>query len=58
MAHQEIKLKLESLLELLQQERELAKALDMSGLQEVVAAKQELLTDLDPQAEDVVGAQP
>ncbi len=55
MAAAQIKLKLETLLDLLQQEREMAKALDMSGLQEVVAAKEELLVSLQPQPEDVVG---
>ena len=55
MAHSDIKLKLETLLELLQQEREMAQALDMEGLQSVVAAKQELLSELQPQPEDVVG---
>ena len=55
MAHSEIKQKLETLLELLQQEREMAKALDMEGLQEVVSAKEELLIELQPQPEDVVG---
>ncbi|MCK5912729.1 MAG: hypothetical protein KAG12_02550 [Desulfuromusa sp.] len=55
MAHSDIKLKLETLLELLQQEREMAQALDMEGLQVVVAAKEELLSELQPQPEDVVG---
>ncbi len=55
MAHSEIKLKLETLLELLQQEREMAKVLDMSGLQEIVVAKEELLSELQPQPEDIVG---
>ncbi len=55
MARAEIKLKLETLLGLLQQEREMAQALDMSGLQTVVAAKEELLAELQPQPEDVVG---
>ncbi len=55
MARAEIKLKLETLLDLLQQEREMAQKLDMSGLQTVVAAKEELLAELQPQPEDVVG---
>lgn len=55
MANPEIKLQLETLLELLQQERKMAQALDMAGLQEVVTAKEELLEALQPQPEDVVG---
>ncbi|MEE4253678.1 MAG: hypothetical protein V2I50_06500 [Desulfuromusa sp.] len=55
MARAEIKIKLETLLELLQLEREKAKALDMPGLQEVVAAKEELLIELQPQPEEIVG---
>jgi len=55
MARSEIKLKLETLLDLLQQEREMAQALDMSGLQTVVEAKEALLVDLQPQPEEVVG---
>jgi len=55
MARSEIKLKLETLLDLLQQEREMAQRLDMSGLQTVVAAKEELLAELQPQPEDVEG---
>ncbi len=55
MGHSEIKLKLETLLELLQQEREMAKSLDMAGLQEIVTAKEELLAGLQPQPEDVEG---
>jgi hypothetical protein len=55
MARAEIKIKLETLLELLQQEREMAKALDMPGLHKVVAAKEVLLTELQPQPEEVVG---
>ena len=55
MARADIKIKLETLLELLQLEREKAKALDMPGLQEIVAAKGELLAELHPQPEDIVG---
>jgi len=57
MARAEIKIKLETLLELLQQEREMATALDMPGLQEVVAAKGELLAEFQPQPEDIVGSE-
>ena len=46
---------LETLLELLLEEREKAKALDMPGLQKVVEAKQALLANLNPQPEDVAG---
>jgi len=55
MARAEIKIKLETLLELLQQERKMATAIDMPGLQEIVAAKEELLSELQPQPEEVVG---
>lgn len=59
MAHSDIKLRLETLLELLQQEREMAKALDMPGLQSVTAAKERLLVELQQQpqlqAEEVEG---
>lgn len=55
MSHSEIKLKLETLLDLLQREREMTQVLDMDGLQSVVAAKEELLGELQPQPEDVVG---
>ncbi|WP_321366966.1 hypothetical protein [uncultured Desulfuromusa sp.] len=55
MSRAETKLKLETLIELLRQEREMAKALDMQGLQEVVAAKEALLSELQPQPEDIVG---
>lgn len=55
MAYSDIKLKLESLLDLLHQEREMAQVLDMPGLQSVVAAKEELLANLQPQPEEVVG---
>lgn len=49
----ELEQRLTSLLELLHREREMAKALDMEGLQSVVAAKEALLADLKPQPEDV-----
>jgi len=55
MACLETKLKLEQLLDLLQQEREMAKALDMEGLGSIVSAKEELVSTLNPQAEDVIG---
>ncbi len=55
MAREDIKLQLESLLDLLQQEREMAKALDMPGLQSIVAAKERLLEGLQLQPEDVEG---
>ena len=55
MARSEIKSKLEALLDLLQQEREMTQALDMSGLQKVVAAKEELLAKLQPKPEEIVG---
>ncbi len=55
MACLETKLKLEQLLDLLQQEREMAKALDMEGLESIVSAKEELMSTLNPQAEDVIG---
>lgn len=55
MAAADIKLKLETLLDLLQQEREMAQTLNMSALQEVVSAKEELLSELQPEPEDVVG---
>ncbi len=55
MANLEVKLQLDSLLELLQQERQMAQELNMTGLQEVVVAKEELLATLQPQPEDIVG---
>jgi hypothetical protein len=55
MADSDLKDRLEALLELLLEEREKAKALDMSGLQKVVQAKQELLANLNPQPGEVVG---
>jgi hypothetical protein len=55
MADSGVKLKLETLLSLLQQEREAAMSLDMEGLQEIVAAKEALLVDFNPQAEEIEG---
>ena len=55
MAAADIKPKLETLLGLLQHEREMAQTLNMTGLQEVVSAKEELLSELQPEPEDVVG---
>ena len=51
----DLKANLETLRELLLEEREKAKALDMPGLQQVVEAKQALLANLNPQPEDIVG---
>ncbi|SHJ80521.1 hypothetical protein SAMN02745165_03220 [Malonomonas rubra DSM 5091] len=53
----DLKARLEKLLELLLDEREKAKALDMAGLQAVVAEKEALLADLKPQPEEVEGLQ-
>ena len=53
----DLKTKLETLLDLLKQERERAKALDMPGLQSVVAAKEELLVDLNPQPGEIAGCE-
>ena len=55
MAGTDVKASLERLLALLLQERETTKALDMAGLQEVVAAKEELLAGLSLQPEDAAG---
>ena len=55
MAVLDTRLKLEQLLDLLQQEREMAKSLDMEGLNSIVVAKDELLSVMNLQAEDVVG---
>lgn len=55
MANLEVKLQLNTLLELLQQERQMAQELNMAGLQEVVTAKEELLATLQPQPDDIVG---
>ena len=51
------KRQLETLLDLLLQEREMAKALDMVGLEAVVTAKEELLAELNPQPGDEDGLQ-
>jgi len=53
----ELKARLETLLELLREEREKTKALDMAGLQQVVAQKEALLAGLNPQPEEVDGLQ-
>ena len=55
MSRSDIKGQLEHLLELLQEERNCARELDMTGLQAVVAAKNGLLESLQLQPEDVVG---
>jgi len=55
MNRDQIRTRLETLLELLQQERECAKALDMPGLQRVVGQKAELLSGLELGRDDVVG---
>jgi len=57
MACAETKLKLETLLELLLKERALTRDLDASGLQAVVASKEELLAEFNPQPEDVEGCE-
>jgi len=51
----DLRAKLETLLELLVEEREKAKALDMVGLEKVVREKEALLAILNPRPEDVVG---
>lgn len=53
MARSETKAQLEQLLQLLQEERKHTKQLDMTGLQQVVAAKDALVDSLDLQQEDV-----
>ncbi len=55
MNRDQIRSQLETLLDLLQQERECAKALDMPGLQDVVARKAALLSGLELRKEDVAG---
>jgi flagellar biosynthesis/type III secretory pathway chaperone len=55
MSRAEIKAQLEQLLELLQEERKRAKALDMAGLQQVVEAKGVLVESLKFQPEEAVG---
>ena len=55
MAGTDLKAKLETLLELLLEEREKIQALDMAGLQKVVAAKEALLANLNPQPNEIAG---
>ncbi len=55
MADPVVKAKLETLLSLLQREREAAISLDMEGLAEIVAAKEELLAGFSPQPEETSG---
>ena len=55
MSRSRVEMQLQQLLELLQQEREMAKALDMDGLEKVVAAKETLLAGMDLQPEEVAG---
>lgn len=55
MAHPEIRQKLETMLVLLKQERELTKAFRIEELQAVVAEKEALLENFKPQPEDVEG---
>lgn len=55
MTRDQVRTQLETLLELLQQERECAKALDMPGLQSTVEKKAALLANLQLKKEDVVG---
>ncbi len=55
MTRDQIKTQLETLLTLLQQERECAQALDIPGLQQVVEQKAALLAELQLSKEDVVG---
>ncbi len=51
----DVRTQLETLLDLLRQERECAMALDMQGLQAVVENKEALLAGLTLEREDVVG---
>ena len=55
MTRDQVRVQLEYLLTLLQQERECAKALDMPGLQAAVEEKAALLAALQLSKEDVVG---
>ena len=55
MAESSVRQKLETLLSLLQQEREAAISLDMEGLQVIVERKESLLSGFDPQVEDIAG---
>ncbi len=52
-----IKVKLETLLDLLRQEREAAISLNMVELHDIVTAKETLLENFNPQMEDVSGLQ-
>ncbi len=51
----DVRTQLETLLDLLRQERECAMALDMQGLQKVVEKKEALLAGLSLEREDVAG---
>ncbi len=53
MSGHELKFQLETLLELLHEERKMAQTLDMEGLQAVVEEKEKLLAGLNPEKEDV-----
>ncbi len=55
MANSELKHKFEQLHQLLLDERERAKRLDIEGLQQVVARKEALLAELKPEAEEAAG---
>jgi len=55
MADSSVKITLETLLDLLQQEREAAMSLDMERLQEIVVEKEGLLISFDPQFEEIAG---
>lgn len=55
MTGSDLQSKLETLLELLLEERERAKALDMAGLQKAVQAKEALLATLNPRPDEVEG---
>lgn len=53
MSQADVKHQLEALLDLLHRERDMAKALDMEGLQATVSEKEALLANLNPCREDV-----
>jgi flagellar biosynthesis/type III secretory pathway chaperone len=55
MSRSDVKAQLEQLLELLQQERNCARELDMAGLQQIVAAKSVLVESMKFTPEEVVG---
>jgi len=55
MADSDLKTKLETLHELLLEEREKVRALDMNGLQKVVQAKEVLMANLHPQQAEIAG---